>query len=131
MATEFKVPRLSERMSVETRFEIPANAPASGSNVFNLMKDDLSNIMIHMRVDRDRLVLNSCSNGTWGSEFIINSQGIGTPGNLVTLRAEVRSDHFYVTVNGSDHYEFKYRLPYTDINKGFVGSGIKFYTIFL
>ena len=130
---EFELPPFQQRMAVETRF---ANLSSGNYTAFNLQKDSSdTNVMMHIRVDPDQLVLNSRSNGAWGSEVRINKAGIGTPGKLVTLKIEARSDHFYITVNGEDHYEFKYRLPYTDINMGAVYSWplkdteIKFYSV--
>ena len=122
---EFDLPHLKEGMAVETRIE------ASQIDVFNLQKDDNNNVMIHIRVDQNRLVLNSRSNGAWGREEYFNKSGIGEPGKLITLRAEVTSGHFHVIINGDDHYDFKYRLPYTDVNMGVVSKGIKYYTVFL
>ena len=130
---EFDLPPFKERMAVETRVVV---LEAGNYTVLNLQKDSREkNVMIHIRIDPNHLVLNSRSNGAWGREVKISKPGIGTPGNLVTLRAEARSDHFYVTVNGVDHYEFPYRLPYTDINMGAVYSwpstdtDIKYYTV--
>ena len=121
-------------MSVETRV-----AALGGGNytAFNLQKDSAElNVMIHIRIDPNHLVLNSRHNGAWESEVKISKPGIGSPGNLVTLRIEARSDHFYITVNGSDHHEFKYRSPYTDIKMGAVFSwpkketDLKYYGVF-
>ena len=131
---EFELPPFQLRMGVEVRV-----AALSGGNytAFNLQKDGSdTNVMIQVRIDPNQLVLNSMSNGVWGSEVRLDKPGIGTPGNLVTLRIEARSDHFYITVNGEEHHEFKYRLPYTDINMGGVYSwhtikypDIKYYTV--
>ena len=132
---EFELPPFQERMGVEVRV-----AALTGGNytAFNLQKDSSeTNVMMSIRIDPDRLVLNSKSNGAWGSEVRISKPGIGNPGNLVTLRIEARSEHFYITVNGEEHHEFSHRLPYTDINMGGVYSwpsvkvpDIKYYTVF-
>ena len=124
---ELTLPGFREGMSVETRFTASEN-PSS----MNFQKNDYENIMIHIRVDRDRLVFNSRSNGTWGGEEYFNSSGIGSPGVLVMLRIEARSDHFHVIINGKDTYQFKHRLPYTDVNMCAIGTtDIKYYTVFL
>ena len=125
--TELALPGFREGMSVETRFTASEN-PSS----MNFQKNDYENIMIHIRVDRDRLVFNSRSNGTWGGEEYFNCSGIGSPGVLVMLRIEARSDHFHVIINGKDTYQFKHRLPYTDVNMCAIGTtDIKYYTVFL
>lgn len=124
---QLELPGFRERMAVETRFTATENASA-----MNFQKTDDQNIMIHVRVDRDQLVLNSRCNGAWGSEVVIKSSGIGCPGNTVMLRIEARPEHFYITVNGKDYYEFKHRLPYTDVNMCAIGaSDIQYYTVFL
>ena len=124
---ELALPGFTEGMSVETRFTASEN-PSS----MNFQKNDYENIMIHIRVDRDRLVFNSRSNGTWGGEEYFNCSGIGCPGVLVMLRIEAQSDHFHVIINGKDTYQFKHRLPYTDVNMCAIGTtDIKYYTVFL
>ena len=124
---ELTLPGFREGMSVETRFTASEN-PSS----MNFQKNDYENIMIHIRVDRDRLVFNSRSNGTWGGEEYFNCSGIGCPGVLVMLRIEARSDHFHVIINGKDTYQFMHRLPYTDVNMCAIGTtDIKYYTVFL
>jgi len=129
--TDFPLPTpFREQMAVETRFKIPANAQIQGAGVFNLMKNDLNNIMIHVRVDRDELGLNTCISGTWGDQINVPCKGIGTPGNTVTIRVQARSDHFLITVNGKDLYQYKYRSSFTDINMGHTGSGLEYYTVF-
>lgn len=121
MGIEFKLSPFKEQTAVETRF---ANLASGNYTAFNLQKGtgDSTDMMIHIRVDRNQLILNSRSNGAWGSEVRIDKSGIGTPGNLVTLRIQARSDHFYITVNETDNYEFKYRLPFSDIDTGKVYS---------
>lgn len=122
----FNLPPLKEGMSVETSFI----AGESASSV-NLQKDNFENLMIHIRVDQNRLVFNSRNNGAWGGEESFSSSGIGVAGTLVILRVEARSDHFYVTINRKDTYNFKYRLPYTDVNMCNIGAtDIKHYTVF-
>ena len=124
---QFDLPGFREGMAVETRFTASASASA-----LNLQKDDGTNIMLHIRVDRDRLVMNTKTNNCWGGEEYYNCSGIGSPGTLVMLRAEARSDHFYITINGKDTYKYKYRLPYTDVNTCAIGTtDIKYYTVFL
>ena len=124
---EFELPGFREAMAVETRFTASEN-PSS----MNFQKNDYENIMIHIRVDRDRLVFNSRTNGTWGREEYFNRSGIGSPGVLVMLRIEARSDYFYVTINGKDNYQYNHRLPYTDVNMCAIGTtDIKYYTVFL
>ena len=80
---EFELPPFQQRMGVETRF---ANLSSGNYTAFNLQKgSSVTNVMMHIRVDPDQLVLNSMSNGAWGSEVRINKPGIGTPGKLVTI----------------------------------------------
>jgi len=119
-------------MEVEVCFTIPANAPATGANVLNLMKDSPRDIMIHCRVDKNQLLLSSCRDGTWlgGGRVEIPSPGLGTPGNVVTLRVQARSDHYFVTINKDDGHKYPYQLPYTDVNMAAVGSGLEYYTVF-
>ena len=121
-------------MSVETTFN---NLSAGNYTAFNLQKDSTEqNVMIHIRVDRNQLVLNSRDNGAWGGEVRIDKSGVGTPGSQVKLRIEARSDHFYITVNETDHHEYQYRSPYTDVKQFAVYSwpnkdtDIKNYTVF-
>ena len=125
---KFDLPGFKEGMSVETRFTASASASA-----VDLQKNaDGQNIMLHIRVDRDRLVMNTKTNGSWGGEEYFNCSGIGSPGTLVMLRAEARSDHFYITINGKDTYNYRHRLPYTDVNMCNIGTtDIKYYTVFL
>jgi len=118
-------------MEVEVRFTIPANAPATGAQVLNLMKDSLRDIMIHCRVDKNQLLMDSCKNGTWLARGVtIPSPGLGTPGNVVTLRVQARSDHFFVTINGDDGHKYPYQQPYTDVNMAHVGKGLEYYMVF-
>ena len=121
-------------MAVETQF---TNLSAGNYSAFNLMKDDIEqNVMIHIRVDLNQLVLNTRTNGSWGSEVRFDKPGVGTPGQLVTLRATIRSDHFDILVNKTDTYRYDYRTPWTEIKKGYVHSwqdfdtAIKNYTVF-
>ena len=124
---QLELPGFREGMAVETRFTASEN-PSS----MNLQKTDYENIMIHIRVDRDRLVFNTRSNGTWGGEEYFNRSGIGAPGVLVMLRIEARPEHFYVIINGKDNYQYRHRLPYTDVNMCAIGTtDIKYYTVFL
>ena len=60
-------------MAVETEVA----ALSSGNyTAFNLQKDSAeTNVMMHIRIDPDRLVLNSRNNGAWGSEVIISKPG--------------------------------------------------------
>ena len=120
-----------EQMEVDVRFKIPANPPTAGANVLNLMKDD-NNIMIHCRVDANQLLLSTRKNGTWlsGTRVEIPYPGLGSAGNVVTLRVQARPDHFYVTINGDDGHKYPYQLPYTDIIKGRVGSGLEYFVVF-
>ena len=76
-------------------------------HVLNLMKDD-NNIMIHCRVDANQLLLSTRKNGTWlsGTRVEIPYPGLGSAGNVVTLRIQARSDHFYVTINGDDGHKY-------------------------
>ena len=121
------LPGFKEGMSIETSFVTSENPSA-----MNLQKTNYENIMIHIRVDKDRLVFNSKSNGTWAGEEHYNCSGIGNPGTLVMLWAEARPKHFFITINGKDNYEFKHRLPYTDVNMCAIGTtDIKYYTVFL
>jgi len=120
-----------EQAEVEVRFTIPANAPATGAQVLNLMKDSLRNIMIHCRVDRDQLLINSCKDGTWlGGKVTIPSPGLGAPGNVVRLQVQARSDHFFVTINGDGGHKYPYQLPYSDVNMGHVGIGLEYYMVY-
>ena len=124
---QFELPGFRERMAVETRFTASASASA-----MDLQKTDGQNIMLHIRVDRDRLVMNTKTNGSWGGEEYFNCSGIGSPGTLVMLRAEARSDCFHVIINGKDTYDYRHRLPYTDVNMCNIGTtDIKYYTVFL
>ena len=123
---QFDLPGFREGMAVETRFTASASASA-----LNLQKDDGTNIMLHIRVDRDRLVMNTKTNGCWGCEEYFDSCGIGCPGKLVMLRAEARQDYFYIIINGEATYKYPHRLPYTDVNKCVIETtDIKFYTVF-
>ena len=114
-------------MSVETRFTASENL-----NSMSFQKNNDNNIMIHIRVDRDRLAMNSRTNGTWGCEEYFNCSGIGCPGVLVMLRIEAQSEYFYVTINGKDYYQFNHRLlPFTDVNMCAIRTtDIKHYTVF-
>ena len=124
---QLDLPGFREGMAVETRFTASEN-PSS----MNLQKTDYENIMIHIRVDKDRLVFNTRTNGTWGGEEYFNCKGIGASGVLVMLRIEARPEHFYVIINGKDNYQYRHRLPYTDVNMCAIGTtDIKYYTVFL
>ena len=124
---EFELPSFREGMAVETCFTTSENPSA-----LYLSKNDLQNTMLHIRVDRDRLAFNSRTNGTWGCEEHCNCSGIGCPGVLLMLRAEARPEHFHIIINGKDTYQFKHRLPITDVNMCAIGTtDIKFYTVFL
>ena len=123
---EFGLPTLKDGMSVEASFIASESASS-----MNLQKNDFENVMIHIRVDRDRLVFNTRTNSVWGGEESFSSSGVGSPGTLVILRIEARSDHFYITINRKDNYKYKYRLPYTDVNMCSIGTtNIKHYTVF-
>ena len=123
---EFQLPTLKDGMSVEASFIASESASS-----MNLQKNDFENLMIHIRVDRDRLLFNTRTNGAWGGAEFFNSSGIGSPGTLVILRIEVRSDYFYITINGKDNYKYKHRLPYTDVNMcNIKTTDIKHYTVF-
>ena len=88
------------------------------------------NRMLHIRVDPDRLVFNTKTNGTWGDEEYFNKCGIGSAGKLLTLRVEARSDCFHIIINGKDTYDYKHRLPLTDVNMCVIStSDIKYYTV--
>ena len=124
---QFDLPGFKERMAVETCFTASASASA-----MDLQKNDNQNIMLHIRVDRDRLVMNTKTNGCWGCEEYFNCSGIGCPGNLVMLRAEARSNCFHIIINGNDTYDYNHRLPYTDVNMCNIGTtDIKYYCVFL
>ena len=85
-------------MAAETHFTASEN-----SSSMNLQKNDHENIMIHIRVDKDQLVFNTRTNGTWGGEEYFNFSGIGSPGILVMLQIEPLPEHYYVTINGKDN----------------------------
>ena len=76
------LPGFKEGMFIETSFVASENPSA-----MNLQKTNYENIMIHIRVDKDWLVFNSRSNGTWAGEEHYNCSGIGNPGTLVMLHA--------------------------------------------
>ena len=123
---QFDLPDFSERMAVETRFTASQNP-----STLDLQKNNDQNIMLRIRVERDRLVMNTKTNGSWGCEEYFDSSGIGCPGKLVMLRAEARRDHFYIIINGGDTCNYSHRLPYTDVNKCVIETtDIKFYTVF-
>ena len=124
---QIQLPGFRQGMAVETQFTAGSTNPSA----IDLQKNDNQNIMLHIRVDRDRLVMNTKTNGSWGGEEYFNSSGIGTPGKLVTLRAEARSDCFHVIINGKDTYDYKHRMPLTDVNMCVVSTpDIKYYTVF-
>jgi len=116
----------------EVRFTNPANAPATGANVLNLMKDSRRDIMIHCRVDKDQLLISSCRDGTWlgGGRVTIPSPGLGAPGKVVRLQVQAQSDHFFVTINDDGGHKYPYQLPYSDVTMGAVGSGLEYYTVY-
>ena len=125
MAT-IQLPGFREGIAIETRFT--ATSPNTGG--IDLQKDDNQNRMLHIRVDPDRLVFNTKTNGTWGDEEYFNKCGIGSAGKLVTLRVEARSDCFHIIINGKDTYDYKHRLPLTDVNMCVIStSDIKYYTV--
>ena len=114
-------------MAIETHFTVSA----SNLGAMDLQKNDNQNIILHIRVDRDRLTMNTKTNGSWGDEEYFNSVGIGSVGKLVTLRAEARSDCFHIIINGKDTYDYRHRLLFSDVNMCVISTDdIKYYTIF-
>jgi len=122
-------------MEVEARFTIPRNPREVKANALRLMNNDSSRInddvMIRCRVDKDQLQLISRKDGTWlhDGKVIIPYPGLGASGNVVTLRVQARSDHFFVTINGDGGHKYPYQLPYTDVNMLRVKSGLEYYTV--
>ena len=124
---QIQLPGFRVGMAVETSFTAGSTNPSA----IDLQKNDNQNIMLHIRVDRDRLVMNTKTNDAWGGEEYFNSIGIGSPGKLLTLRVEAQSDCFHVIINGKDTYNYKYRLPVTDVNMCVISTpDIKYYTVF-
>ena len=123
----FQLPGFREGMAVETRF----TAAFTNASYIDIQKNDNQNIMLHIRVDSDRLVMNTKTNGSWGDEEHFSSSDTGSAWNLVTLRAEARSDCFHIIINGKDTYDYRHRLPLTDVNMCNVGTpDIKYFTVF-
>jgi len=125
-----------EQMEVEARFMIPLNAPGFQANCLNLLKfeswKDDHDVMIHCRIDKDQLLMSTKKDGTWlvDKEVVIPYPGLGTPGNVVTLRVQARYDHFFVTINGDRGHKYPYQLSYTDVNMAYVQSDLEFYIVF-
>jgi len=125
-----------DQMAVEARFTIPSNPSATGANTFRLMKydswSDKYDVMIHCRVDKDQLHMSSRKDGTWlnDSRVKIPYPGLGAPNNVVTLRIQARSDHFFVHINNDSGHKYPYQLPYTDVNMARVKSGLEYLTVF-
>ena len=109
---EFKVPPFKPGMAAEIRFLVP---DSSTTTSFNLARDT-QNYMIHgsLRCEQNMLVLNSKSDGSWGTEVHV-SQVCFEPGDDCAIRFEARDDFFLVYVNGKELNQFKHRLPLSDI----------------
>ena len=120
---QIQLPGFREGMAVETLFR-PVGA-------IDLQKNDNQNIMLHIRVELNGLVMNTKTNGSWGDEEYFRSSGIGSSNMLITLRAEAQSDYFHVIINGKDTYDYKHRLPLTDVNMCVISTNdIKEYSVF-
>ena len=121
--TKIYLPVFKEGMAVEAQFK------ATGAMDFQ--KDNNQNILLHVRVDEDRLVINTRTDGVWGGEEYFNSSGIGSDGKLIKLRVEVRSTDFLITINDKYHCGYNHRYPYLDIDECKVSTtDIKYYGVF-
>ena len=110
---EIGVTKFEVGMAVEVRYITPDN----GRPTLNLKDDDSGNIALHVnpRWEQKVLVLNTRKQNSWGPEekppgFDFSS---GVP---ITVRVEAKSDHFAILVNGQFIYNYKYRLPLSEIH---------------
>ena len=118
------LPVFKEGMVVEAQFK------TTGSMDF--VKKDYQNIILHVKVDSDRVVMNTKIDGAWGDEEYLHSRGIGADGKLIKIRVEARSTDFFIIINDIENYAYDHRYhPYTDVNMCIVSTtDIKYYKVF-
>ena len=118
------LPVFKEGMAVEAQFK------ATGSMDFQ--KKDYRNIILHVKVDSDRVVMNTKIDGVWGNEEDLNSSGIGSDGKLIKIRVEARPTRFFITINDIYNYGYRHRYHlYTDVNVCMVSTtDLKYYKVF-
>ncbi|XP_037534301.1 galectin-4 [Nematolebias whitei] len=76
-------------------------------------ESESSDIALHFnpRFDgRDRVVLNSCQDGSWGSEEKIHSMPF-SKGKTFEMVVMVTSQGYQIKINGKDFFTFPHRIP--------------------
>uniref|UniRef100_A0A8D0AIC5 Galectin n=1 Tax=Sander lucioperca TaxID=283035 RepID=A0A8D0AIC5_SANLU len=103
---------LREGVSIYIQGSIPENITRF---LVNLLcgESESSDIALHFnpRFDgRDKVVFNSCQEGSWGSENKIRDMPF-RKGQVFEMVILVNSQGYQIKVNGNDFYTFEHRLP--------------------
>ncbi|KAK2846647.1 hypothetical protein Q5P01_009646 [Channa striata] len=121
---------LREGASIYLQGSVP---PSITRFVINLLcgESESSDIALHFnpRFDgRDKVVFNSCQNGSWQSEEKIRSMPF-SKGQTFELVILVTSQGYQIKVNGNEFHHFKHRIPFDRVRSLHITGDVSIQTI--